>query len=121
MPLISSEISARARSLLHGAEGFNCAQSVLKAFQDICGIENGTISSFKAYGGGRAPGNECGAYYAAKHILNDQKLEEELRNEFVLEGGSFKCTELKEDSRLECKDCVALAASFVEENVKILL
>jgi hypothetical protein len=50
-------------------ERLNCAQAVLKAFQEKFSITDEMISQFKAYGAGKAPDGCCGAFYAAKYIL----------------------------------------------------
>ena len=97
-------------------ENFNCAQAVLKAFQDEFDISEQEIAAYKAYGGGRAENGICGALFAAKR-LSKQSEKESLEKEFVSELGTIYCRELKLSGKA-CLDCVRLADSLVEKEIE---
>lgn len=57
---------AKNHYLGKGTPRLNCAQSVIKAFQEHFGYDDKTVAEFLACGGGNAPSGVCGAYYAAR-------------------------------------------------------
>ena len=87
----------------------NCAQAVAAG----AGRED-LVEAFKVCGGGKAPGNTCGALHAAMLIAGEAHAEE-LRRRFVSELGSEKCAELKRQLFVPCATCVATAARLAEE------
>ncbi len=105
----------KASEYFHGEEGYNCAQAILKAFQTEHSITQEKINSYSVYGGGRAEEGLCGALYAAKTLLNDQKKAGQLKQAFTEKAGSCKCLEIMELKMLPCPDCVDLAAQIVDE------
>ena len=96
---------------LRPPEKLNCAQSILKSFQEIFDISEEEIASFNAFGGGDAEGGICGALFAAKHLLKEHK--EELENKFKAELGNITCKELKANKK-NCFVCVACADRLAE-------
>ena len=87
----------------------NCAQSV------ACGLGHDELHSpLASCGGGKAPGNTCGALHAAMLVAGEAHAEE-LRRRFVSELGSEKCAELKRRFSVPCATCVATAARLAEE------
>jgi hypothetical protein len=43
-------------------ENYNCAQAVLHGFQTMTSDTKIPVADLKPFGGGRAPGNECGRF-----------------------------------------------------------
>ena len=52
-------------------ESLNCAQAILKGFQQEFGITDQEIEEFRNNGGGRAEGGICGALFAAEKLLRN--------------------------------------------------
>lgn len=109
----------KARSYYKKEKGqgkLNCAQSVVMAFKEKFGVEDSLVDSFKDFGSGRAPGGECGAYYAVKRILSgrcpDRVMEYEVY--FSERAGSTKCKEIRQLKKLSCAGCVEAAAVFAD-------
>lgn len=105
-----------AEEYYHGKEGYNCAQSVLKAFQDSQKISESEIADYKSAGGGRAVGGLCGALCAAKRIVGEEAFNE-ISKKFEQQAGSLKCTEIRKAGRLSCKGCVGTAAELVQDKI----
>ena len=86
----------------NGERRMNCVQSIVNGFKEECNILPDTIHEFH-YGGGRAPGGLCGAYYAAKTLLDSSKVKDkiqELEQDFINDAGSVKCREIRQNRRL---------------------
>lgn len=62
-------------------EKLNCAQSILKAWQEDFEISDETIEEFRQWGGGRAEGGVCGALLL--RIICWQKKEKNIRKRTV--------------------------------------
>ncbi len=97
-------------------ERLNCAQSVLRGFQDKTGISQEAIDEARAFGGGRAYEGRCGAIYAALELIKSSQAKEAMIHTFIQQAGSDKCREIRKIGKLKCIDCVRLAA---EELVKL--
>jgi len=97
-------------------ENLNCAQSILKGFQQELNIPESRIAEFKAFGGGRAPNGICGALYAADILMKEQgkKTIEQKFNEKV---GETLCLQIKKEAKASCKDCVAIADEILEKYI----
>jgi len=91
-------------------ERLNCAQAVLDAYQAVTGRHVAAVNDFKVFGGGRAPGGECGALYAACQCAPESAAA--LRAAFAVRAGTTLCREL---DALPCEECVALAARLLEQ------
>ncbi len=96
-----------ARSIHHS--GYNCSNSVYKAFADI------------DHAGGNPPAprsiaGKCGALITAQKVLRDLGIdrEDELEQAFQDELGYVLCRDLKRN-RVDCNDCVGVAARLVDE------
>lgn len=103
-----------------GYPKLNCAQAVLKAFQEQLNIPESMIESFKAYGGGRAPEGHCGAVYAAEFIFGlAGVLDPEVNAVSNLEAiaGSALCTDIKAAQKLSCLGCVQECTAYVSEKL----
>lgn len=94
----------------------NCAESVAETFRAQFPLEGKISASLSTCGGGMAPDGYCGAFYAAKCLLEhhfphrSQEGLEQLR----IAAGSLKCREIKALRKLPCIDCVGKAAAIVE-------
>ncbi len=98
-------------------ERMNCAQSVLKAYQETHAVSEEDLAAAKAHGGGRAEGGLCGALHAALALATTMEQKEQIRAEFRRVAGAETCRGIKgvEGSGYPCKDCVALAARLLHE------
>ena len=105
-----------ARALFHGKDKLNCAQAVLKAFQAESGMSDSDILAFASAGGGRGEGGVCGALLAASALLQQSAVLQDLERDFETEAGSILCKGIRGLNRLPCRECVALAAGFLERH-----
>lgn len=111
-----------AKNHFLGKEGFrrlNCAQAVASAFKEKYHLKEETLEAFRAFGSGRAPEGLCGAYYAAKYILEENETSgkaDRLERYFLEEAGDIHCSRIRECKKLSCLGCVEKSAEFLEEN-----
>jgi hypothetical protein len=110
-------IGEKALAWFHGEDNFNCAQAVLKAFQEECGVPDAEISEQVKSGGGRADGGVCGALFAAM-LLAAPEQAATIEACFVNETGSSRCREIRATGKLDCRACVALAARLLSGNCR---
>ena len=99
-----------------GPRRLNCAQSVAETFREQLPLEEKTTVLLSACGGGMAPEGYCGAFYAAKCILDHHfphRVQEGLAQLHSI-AGSLKCREIKALKKLPCVGCVEKAAEVVE-------
>ena len=98
-----------------GHKKMNCAQAVMAAFHDDFGLEEELIEKMAACGGGRAEGGMCGAYYAARLMLEKDHKDklDEFEKHFAETAKSTKCTEIKSSKTLSCVGCVEKAAEYL--------
>ena len=89
--------------------GYNCSNSVHKAFADI------------DHAGGNPPAprsiaGKCGALLTAQKVLRDLGIgrEEDIERAFQTEFGYVTCRELRQH-RCNCNDCVGVASWLVDE------
>ena len=105
-------MKAHALAVFHRApENLNCAQAVLAAYQAVSGRKVAPVDDYRLFGGGRAPGGECGALYAACQAAPGEA--EALRAGFSARAGSTQCRPLKRELRFPCTECVGLAAELL--------
>jgi len=97
-------------------QNLNCAQAVLKGFQNEFQISETEIEEYRAWGGGRAEGGVCGALFAAERLLR-QVNKPSIHDEFLTVTKDIHCMEIKE-SKFPCLDCVRLADELVEMRLK---
>ncbi len=108
-----------AKAYFLGKKGpyrLNCAQSVAETFRSKFPLEEKKAAILGACGGGMAPDGLCGAFYAAKCIL-EQHLPHRLdpgMEELQAAAGSLKCKEIKALRKLPCHECVGKAAEVLE-------
>jgi len=109
----------KAKNIFLGRDGEkrqNCAQSVLSAFKQEMNIGEELINLAKAYGGGRAPDGICGAYWAAKLIIEKYCCPEkakEFEEFFNNQADSLLCKEIRKNKKLSCLGCVEKATEFI--------
>jgi hypothetical protein len=103
---------------LSGQQRLNCTQAVLKAFQEKFSVTDDFISQCKAYGAGKAPEGCCGAFFAAKYILEKHSPEKckDLENKFTAAAGSTKCKEIRALRKLSCLGCIEKAAEMLADD-----
>jgi hypothetical protein len=94
----------------------NCAQAVLDAYQSVTGRSVAPVADYKAHGGGRAPGGECGALYAACQCAPESATA--IRAQFAARAGSTLCKELKGERRFPCEQCVGTATELLANAVQ---
>lgn len=88
-------------------------QAVLKAFIPVAGLDESCMDRFSQFGGGRAPGGECGALAAAKAFFADPVAKQEVEKAFIGTAGSTKCREIRKGRTVSCERCVQTAAEAV--------
>ncbi|MGL4854662.1 MAG: redox-active protein [Lentisphaeria bacterium] len=101
-----------SKRYFHGDEGYNCAQAVLKIFQQQFQVTNETIIQYKQNGGGRVEGNICGALYAAQQLMPNHSFE--IANYFSTHTCYETCREIKSLSKVSCHDCVVKACESIQ-------
>lgn len=103
-----------ARLLFRGEDKLNCAQALLKAFQEEFNVPEEDIQAAAKLGGGKAPHGECGALYAARLLIKDHKLIHTIAHDFETLAGSTKCRSIRKQNKLSCGRCVAVIAQIME-------
>ena len=90
----------------------NCAQAVaLAAGKTELAIE------MQCAGGGNAPGNLCGALYAAMCVAGKTG-GERIKQRFSDRLGGVSCAALKHQLNVPCPVCVESAAELLAEEIK---
>jgi hypothetical protein len=102
----------RAVRYYRGIEGYNCAQAILKTFQDRLDINENQINSYVDYGGGKAENGICGALYAIKQLAGNAELIQKIVQQFKEEVGTIYCDEILELGRLSCTGCICTASEI---------
>lgn len=101
----------------YNSEKLNCAQSVLRAFQEDFELEDECIAAAAKLGGGRAGNGLCGALHAAEHLSPDAEVKAAIHQRFASAAGSDKCRKIRKLGRLSCGECVEMAAGLLVEYV----
>lgn len=99
------------------AGGYNCAQAILKAFQNYNKFTDSDISQYRSAGGGRAEGGLCGALYAAKLHLDTNEKKSHLERLFKNIAGHITCKDIKTNKTLTCSQCVETAAKLLKDKI----
>jgi hypothetical protein len=100
-----------------GIEGYNCAQAILKVFQERLNISENQIIAYTDYGGGKAEDGICGALYAIKQLAGDPELIKKIVRQFKEEVGTVYCDEILELGRLSCTGCICTASEILQRNL----
>jgi hypothetical protein len=98
-------------------EKLNCAQSILRGFQDKCQVSDEQITEAKKNGGGRAENGICGALHSAAQLAKNDVIRQSLQECFIVHAGSDKCREIRGEGKLSCAGCVELAAKTLHEKM----
>jgi hypothetical protein len=106
-----------AKQLFHGEEKYNCAQAILKAFQEHNKLTYDDIVRHESSGGGRVEGGLCGALYAAKLLLDNAEDKAALERSFLDKAKYATCKEIKENKTLSCIQCIETAAELLREKL----
>ena len=99
-------------------ERLNCAQSILKGFQEQKGVTEHTIAQAKGLGCGRAQNGRCGALHAALTLAGDEEIAKTLSQAFVDKAGSEACRDIRKQRVMPCDKCVELAATLLADTVQ---
>jgi hypothetical protein len=95
----------------------NCAQSILKGFQEHHRVSDQHVEDFRHFGGGKAENGMCGALFAARQLAgDDHAAKAALDKAFLDSAGSLSCREIRKIGRLSCLQCVELAAKTLAES-----
>ena len=108
----------RSLTPFHGAERYNCAQSVLKSTEKYRTVDGEKLLEYGRFGGGRARDGLCGALFAAKQEMEHDTQRAAARKYFEDHAGSVHCREIRRAGRMSCRDCVAAAAELLEPELK---
>ena len=106
----------RDKAVKYFSGSYNCAQSVIKAFEDTHEVSEDEIIKFKKYGVGRAPEGICGAVYGALTLCENNTEVSEFKDKFTKCAGSLKCRDIRSSKALSCAECVEKAADILTEN-----
>lgn len=110
-------------------EGYNCAESIVKAINEEKEL-NIPVSIASPFGAGMTVGSTCGAISGALVVLgavkgretckeqNDsRRLAKEVMNKISEKYGTFECKQLKKQG-VSCNEIIEYAYKVVEEYVK---
>jgi len=97
-------------------EKLNCAQAILKGFQQEFNISEQEIEEYRAFGGGRTPSGICGALFSAERLLS-QAGKSGITTEFNALVGETHCLAIK-TTKFPCIDCVRIADELLEKKMK---
>ncbi|MFA7230639.1 MAG: C-GCAxxG-C-C family (seleno)protein [Victivallaceae bacterium] len=96
-------------------EKLNCAQSILRGFQDKNQVRDEQITAARKLGGGRAEDGICGALHAALQLAENDEIRQSLHESFIVHASSSKCREIRRAGKISCAGCVELAAKTLHE------
>lgn len=102
-----------------GSKRINCAEAIAGSFhRDIRPLEDKELKRFRKFGRGKAPGNACGAYYAAEYMISNENPEllDSLRAHFTDETMFVECKAIRRGRTLSCEGCVNNIAEFLSRN-----
>ena len=100
----------------NGCAKLNCGQSVIKACYDKFEAPPDAVVQFAAFGAGKAPQGECGAYYAARHLLSKKHAHKlgQFALDFINSAGALKCKDIRKLRKATCLECVEKAVDLLE-------
>ena len=110
-------------------EGYNCAESVLKAFNEDTGLDI-PVSIASPFGGGMSVGSTCGAITGTLMAVgalkgrnssdekNDSmKLTKEVINKVKEKYGTIECAQLKKN-KVSCDEIIDFTYNTFKEHIK---
>lgn len=94
----------------------NCAEAILRAFSGEDEAAAAVPTDYRRLAKGRAPGGVCGAFYAARAILERERPElvAGLEAHFREDTGCTTCKTIRRARLAECRECVRTAAEYLE-------
>jgi len=105
-----------------GYKRLNCTQAIAQTFKEKYSfITDQTITDFKKRGFGKAPNKECGMFYAAKYIFeNNGQLEKVKEFELYFKGiaSSTQCSDIIKKKIVFCADCINKTSEFINKKNK---
>ncbi|MFT8316198.1 MAG: C-GCAxxG-C-C family (seleno)protein [Clostridium sp.] len=109
-------------------EGYNCAESIVKAINEEKGL-NIPVSIASPFGGGMTVGATCGAITgtlmaigalkgreSGKEANATRKLTKELINKVKEKYGTFECLELKKNG-VSCDEIIEYSYDILKESI----
>lgn len=109
-------------------EGYNCAESIVKAINEEKGL-NIPVSIASPFGGGMTVGATCGAIAgtlmaigalkgreSGKEANATRKLTKELINKVKEKYGTFECLELKKNG-VSCDEIIEYSYDILKESI----
>ncbi len=103
---------------VYTTEKLNCAQSILKGHQNDFNVSEKMIDDFKAFGGGRAENNMCGALYAAVQLAESEEAKNHIISSFKEQTESTKCSKIRKAGNIPCKECVRIASELLSSTLQ---
>ncbi len=101
-----------------GKERYNCAQAILRTYQEDLNITDEQIREYKKFGGGNAEGNMCGALFAVNNLVNDKDKLKNIEQYFYHAAGATTCREIRKLKKLSCNGCVEKSSQLLSENIE---
>ena len=100
----------------YGHKKLNCGQTIVHAFKDKFSLSDELIPQFEGFGGGKAPEGHCGAFYAAKVILENRHPDKlkDCESSLLTHAGSTKCKNIRSSRKLTCIGCIEKVAESLE-------
>ena len=95
----------------------SCSQAVAKAFQSELNLTDSYIEDLNKDSSGMAPGGMCGSLYAALDLCKDEKMKQEVINEFLAQSKHAACRDIRINRTISCRKTVELAARLLEERL----
>lgn len=118
-----------ANVLEYHKQGYNCAESVLKAFNEENGL-NIPVSIASPFGAGMTVGSTCGAVTGALMVLGalkgreevtakneSRKCTKEIMNKVKEKYGTFECLQLKKKG-VSCNEIIEYTYNMLKEYVE---
>ena len=110
-------------------EGYNCAESIIKAFNEQTGLDI-PVSIASPFGSGMSVGGTCGAITGTLMAVgslkgrntsqennNSRTLTKEVITKVKEKYGTLECIELKKKG-VTCEEIIKYAYGFVKEEIK---
>lgn len=107
-----------AVSFFHATpNNYNCAQSIIKNYQDKIRISDEDIElKYRSKGGGRAEDGLCGAVYSAYQILDKDK-GDRIKAKVETALGGYTCRKLKAELKVPCTKIVELVDVLIKSEI----
>lgn len=98
-----------------GPEKYNCAQAILRGFEDVFDVTEDDVKAHKKLGFGRIDNGTCGAPYAAATLLDNPQDRASLRQRFQERVGTLRCKKIRKAKRISCEQCVRITAEILND------